>query len=81
MNSNEKTVKLVIQGFKEKYAMKLCPKITLDELKRFLHSQNIFNYKTEDIAFYQKEARILPGFLKEYTVEEILNDQEELVIG
>ena len=79
--SNEISIKIHVKGQKEKYLLKLSPKTTLEELKRFLMNENVFNSKVEYISFYESEARILSGFLKEYTVEEILNNSNEIIIG
>jgi len=79
--NKEINIKISIKGQKEKYTLKLSPKTTLEELRIFLMNEKVFNSKAEYISFYENEARILSGFLKEYTVEEILNDQNEIILG
>ena len=78
--NKEINVKIVVKGTKEKYTLKLSTKTFLEEVKKFLILQDVFNHKIEYISFYENDARILPGFLKYYTVEEVMNDQNEINI-
>lgn len=66
---------------KEHYKINACIHSSLEDLRRHLINENIYDPEEESISFFLKDqSRILPGFLREYTIEEAINDKNEISI-